>query len=88
MAAKELLRIREQFLLLITDCHVTTCPKHDLERRLDVLTRELTAVHKFSPDTSSDAYAEAEAAIKRGHFALTDDEIDAMLPAPLRKNRS
>jgi hypothetical protein len=88
IAAKELLWIREQILLLITDCHITTCAEHELERRLNVLSRELTAVYKFSPDTSPQAYAQAEAAIKTGHFTFTDGEIDAMLPTQLRKNRS
>jgi hypothetical protein len=88
IAAKELLWIREQLLLLITDCYITTCPQHELERRLDVLTRELTAVYKFSPDTSPKAFSQAERAIKSGHFTFTDGEIDAMLPTKLRKGRS
>jgi hypothetical protein len=87
VAAKELLWIREQLLLLITDCHITTCPQQELERRLDVLARELTAVYKFAPNTSPEAYTQAEAAIKGGHFTFSDDEIDAMLPTQLRKNK-
>jgi hypothetical protein len=86
-AAKELLWIREQLLLLITDCHISTCPQVELERWLDVLTRELTAVYKFAPNTSPNAYAQAEVAIKEGHFTFSDDQIDAMLPAQLRKKQ-
>jgi hypothetical protein len=87
-AAKELLWIREQLLLLITDCYISTCPQHDLERRLDVLTRELTAVYKFAPNTSPEAYAQAKAAIDGGHFTFSDEEIDLMLPTDLRKHRA
>jgi hypothetical protein len=86
-AAKELLWIREQLLLLITDCHISTCMHQELERRLDLLTRELTAVYKFAPNTSPAAFDQAEAAIKGGHFTFSDDEIDIMLPAQLRMNR-
>lgn len=87
-AAKELLWIREQLLLLITECHIAASPQQELERRLDVLTRELTAVYKFAPNTSPKAYAQAEAAIKGGHFTFSDDEIDTMLPTQLRKNKA
>jgi hypothetical protein len=48
------------------------------------MTREVTAVYKFAPNTSPQAYAAADDMIKRGHFTFNDDEIDAMLPANLR----
>jgi hypothetical protein len=53
-----------------------------------VITRELTAVYKFAPDTSPEAYAAAERMIKNGHFTFSDDEIDGMLPVDLRKKKS
>jgi len=87
VAAKELLWIREQFLLLITDCHISTVPQSELDKRLDLLTRELTAVYKFAPNTSSEAYERAKAAIKDGHFTFSGEEIDAMLPATLRSKK-
>jgi hypothetical protein len=86
-AAKELLWLREQFLLLITDCHISTYSQQRLEEQLASLTRELTAVYKFAPNTSPEAYAQAAASIKAGHFTFSDDEIDAMLPTQLRKNK-
>jgi len=86
IAAKELLWIREQLLLLITDCHISTYVQRDLESRLDVITRELTAVYKFAPNTSPEAYAQAKADIDAGHFTFSDDEIDVLLPSALRKN--
>jgi hypothetical protein len=85
VAAKELLWIREQLLLLITDCHISTCPQNQLEQRLNLITRELTAVYKFAPNTSPEAYAQAKADIDGGHFTFSDEEIDAMLPVALRK---
>jgi len=86
VAAKELLWIREQLLLLITECHMPDSTQKHLERCLEVLTRELTAVYKFAPNTSSKAYAAAEMMIKRGHFTFSDEEIDQLLPQQLRKN--
>jgi len=87
VAAKELLWLREQFLLLITDCHISTCPQKDIEHRLEALTRELTAVYKFAPNTSPEAYAQAKASLDSGHFTFSDEEIDALLPTELRKNK-
>ena len=83
LAAKELLWLREQFLLLITDCYLT-CSQKELEQRLEALTRELTAVYKFAPDTSPEAYAQAKAMIGDGHFTFSDEEIDRLLPPHLQ----
>jgi hypothetical protein len=85
--AKELLWCREQLLLLITACNGAT-PIGDLQNRLELLTREVTAVYKFAPDTSSEAYARAEKMLKGGHFTFSDVEIDELLPTALRKNSS
>lgn len=52
---------------------------------LETMTRELTAVYKFAPDTLPEAYAQASAALKGGEFTFSDDEIDAFLPQRLRK---
>lgn len=87
VAAKELLWIREQLLLLITQCHIQSSNLSQLERTLELVTREVTAVYKFAPNTSPEAYAAADGMIKRGHFTFSDDEIDAMLPTNLRKKR-
>jgi SMODS and SLOG-associating 2TM effector domain family 4 len=86
-AAKELLWIREQLLLLITRCHVNDADRRQLEQMLELITREVTAVYKFAPNTSPQAYQAADGMIKRGHFTFSDDEIDAMLPTDLRKKR-
>jgi hypothetical protein len=87
VAAKELLWIREQLLLLITECHIHDTTQKQLERCLEVITRELTAIYKFAPNTSHEAYKTAEAMIKGGHLTFSDDEIDSMLPSDLRKKK-
>lgn len=87
VAAKELLWIREQLLLLIMDCHISTCSDEKLDNCLQMIMREVTAVYKFAPNTSAKAYALADASIKGGHFTFSDEEIDSMLPVALRKNK-
>jgi hypothetical protein len=87
VTAKELLWIREQLLLLITQCHMSDVNTKHLEHALEVATREVTAVYKFAPNTSPKAYAAADGMIKRGHFTFSDDEIDNMLPTDLRKKQ-
>lgn len=87
-AAKELLWIREQLLLLIMDAHLPSVPDDKLQKALDTINRELTAVYKFAPNTSPEAYARADAMLKRGHMTFSDDEIDGMLPSRLRKSNT
>ena len=84
-AAKELLWVREQLLILIERCQIGTEEPSHLQASLETLTRELTAVYKFAPDTSPEAYAAARASLKGGDFTFSDSEIDAFLPAKLRK---
>jgi SMODS and SLOG-associating 2TM effector domain family 4 len=84
-AAKELLRIREQLLLLIERCHLESEQLSQLQSSLETITREVTAIYKFAPDTSPQAYAEASVALKSGEFTFSDDEIDTFLPPKLRK---
>jgi hypothetical protein len=85
IAAKELLWVREQVLLLIERCHSGAEPVAHLQSSLEALTRELTAVYKFAPDTSPEAYATASAALNSGEFTFSDEEIDKFLPVKLRK---
>lgn len=85
-AAKELPWIREQLLLLIMDCHMSSVPLLQLQKCLEMINRELTAVYKFAPNTSPAAYAATEKCLKSGHFIFSDDEIDGFLPVVLRKN--
>jgi hypothetical protein len=86
VAAKELLWCRQQLAMLIADCHIPL-PVETLRRDLEVINRELHAIYKFAPNTSTEAFNEADAKIKGGHFSLSDDEIDRLLPEPLRKRK-
>jgi conflict system pore-forming effector with SLATT domain len=86
-AAKELLWIREQLLLLIERCHTATEQVSHLQASLESITRELTGLYKFAPNTSPTAYAKAGAALKNGEFTFSDAEIDAFLPGKLRRTR-
>lgn len=86
VAAKELLWCRQQLMMLIADCHIPL-PIEQLRRNLDVINRELHAVYKFAPNTSPEAFMQAEASIKGGHFSLSDDEVNVMLPETLRTPR-
>ncbi|HXN74527.1 MAG TPA: SLATT domain-containing protein [Candidatus Acidoferrales bacterium] len=88
IAAKELLWLREQLLLLIGRCHSDSEPVSHLQSSLETITRELTAVYKFAPNTSPAAYADATAALKGGQFTFSEEEIDAFLPTALRKTAS
>jgi hypothetical protein len=69
-AAKELLWIREQLLLLIERCHVSSTPLVQLQSGLDTLTRELTSVYKFAPNTSPEAYGKADSSLKKANSLL------------------
>jgi len=87
-AAKELLWIREQLLLLIERCHVATEQIPNLQLCLESATRELTSIYKFAPNTSPEAYALASAALENGELTFGDDELNRFLPTKLRKNRA
>jgi hypothetical protein len=56
-------------------------------RHGSTINRELTAVYKFAPNTSPEAYSAADKSLKSGHFTFTDDEIDGFLPSVLRKKQ-
>lgn len=88
VAAKELLWLREQLLLLIAKCHISTVSNEELQRCLESLTREITTAYKFAPNTSAEAYAAAQQSLKTGHFTFSDEEIDGFLPPELRKNKT
>jgi len=85
VAAKEMLWLREQFLLLISNCHRLNPNVEHLSRSLESLTAQVTAAYKFVPGTSSKAYGEADRRLKGGQFTFSDDEIDSFLPTVLRK---
>jgi hypothetical protein len=88
VAAKELLRLREQLLLLIMKCHDDSSVDDDLQNALELITGDLITVYKFSPSTTHESYTLAVANLKGGGFIFSDDEIDLFLPPALRTKKS
>jgi hypothetical protein len=86
-AAKELLCEREQLMILISHCYGDDFDPHALEHTLETITRELSTIHKFAPDTSPEAYKLASSALNAGELTFSDSEIDALLPSSLRKKQ-
>jgi hypothetical protein len=64
------------------------CIHSALQKSLELITREVTAVYKFAPDTSPEAYAAADNMLKSGHVTFSDEEIDGFLPTELRKTKT
>jgi hypothetical protein len=84
-AAKELLCARENLFLLIVRCHIGADSVQSLQTSLEAVTRELTTLYKFAPDTCSEAFRLAGGALKAGEYTFGEAEIDALLPAQFRK---
>ncbi|MGH9414318.1 MAG: hypothetical protein ACRD0Y_11345, partial [Terriglobales bacterium] len=87
VAAKEFLRLRDEFLMLIANCHAPT-DRQAPPGRLEILLGELRTISKFALDTSPAAYKAAKRAIEEGEISFSDEEIDRLLPLELRKGRS
>lgn len=84
-AAKELLIIRERFLLLIVKCYEQTNSNKNLQDELSKLTEELTHTYSLAPETSPKAYTRAQVALKNKEaMTFSDKEIDYFLPPQLR----
>jgi hypothetical protein len=79
-----MLWLREQLLLLILDCHLSTTPIEKLQRSLESITRELTLAYKFMPNTSPEANRIAGERLNRGEMTFSDTEIDKFLPTRFR----
>jgi hypothetical protein len=84
VAAKEMLWLREQLLLLIMDCHLSTAAIDKLQRCLESLARELTLAYKFMPNTSPEANKIAGERLNKGEMTFSDAEIDKFLPEQFR----
>jgi hypothetical protein len=84
VAAKEVLCLREDLLLLIMRCQMSNAKAEDLLKDLESITRELTRAYKFMPNTSPVANGEAGKRLGRGEMTFSDEEIDNLLPAAMR----
>ena len=63
-----------------------TVPLAKLRTRRDELQSTLHKVYKSAPRTDDEAYSKAQTALKDNEeLTFSDTEIDALLPAPLRR---
>lgn len=85
IAAKRLLHLRDQYLILIQEVMSGATPIEQLRNKLESLHREVSIVYEYAPDSSSKAYSAASVALKaKEELTLTQEEIDALLPEDLR----
>lgn len=86
-AAGEIWLIREKYLSLITDLRLGLKSIGDLTLERDKLLAELHSAYNGAPSTTYAAYKKAQLALKQlEDMTFTDKEIDAFLPAQLRKD--
>lgn len=86
--ASDLWLIREKYLSLLTDLVIGRKAIEALQSERNTLLKDLHAVYSAAPPTTSKAYAEAQRALKtKEDLTFAADEIDAFLPAELKKSR-
>lgn len=85
MAAKRLLYLRDQYLILIQEAMSERTSLDQLQNKLESLHREASIVYEYSPDSSSKAYSAASEALNtKEELTLSTEEIDMLLPESLR----
>ncbi len=85
-AADRLWVIREAFLSLLTDARSGGMDDASARERRDRLQDDLSVAYRSAPRTFPKAYAEAQKALRVSEdLTFSDKEIDALLPAALRK---
>ena len=85
MAAKRLLYLRNQYLILIQEAMSDRSPIEQLQSKLESLHREASIVYEYAPDLSSKAYKAASEALKtKEELTFRCEEIDMLLPEDLR----
>ena len=85
-AAANVWFIREQYLSLLTDLSMGERPLNELVEERNRLLLELQGVYSGSPATMDSAYRKAQRALQRDEdLTFSDDEIDAFLPAELKR---
>lgn len=88
-AAADLWIIREKYLSLITDLRMGEKPIESLQEERDTLLKELHSVYSGAPSTTYEAYRKAQQALQQlEDMTFSDAEIDAFLPAELKKARA
>lgn len=78
--------LRENYLSLLTDMLSTNLNDNDLISRRDSLQKDLAEIYRGAPRTFKKAYQEATKGLKKlEELSFNDEEIDKILPPPLRK---
>ncbi len=86
VCAAKLWDIRERYLSLLTDIKSETISMEEMINKRDKLQIELFDIYKGAPRTIEKAYKNASKALKvNQELALSDEEIDMLLPIELRK---
>jgi len=88
--ATRLWRIRESYFTLIAELLSENGVKDEaqLRDRIEKLADELHDVYLSAPRTTQKAYEQASKKLKSGDCCCTDEEIDGLLPAGLRKGHA
>ena len=85
-AANELWIIREKYLSLLVDLRKLDNPIESIQKRRDDLLEQLHSVYVGAPSTTSDAYHDAQKALKiLEEMTFSKDEIESLLPVELRR---
>jgi hypothetical protein len=85
-AASDIWNVREFYLSLLTDIRDQSFDVADLRKRRDDLQSQLYKIYKSAPHTDGKAYGQAQTALKNNEdLTFSDAEIDAFLPAPLKR---
>ncbi|TCM12851.1 hypothetical protein EDF56_11715 [Novosphingobium sp. PhB165] len=85
-AAASIWPIRESYLSLLTDLRMKRITDDEGAKRRDDLQAELAAIYKGAPQTNGKAYSAAQTALKKYEdYTFSDAEIDAFVPAGLKK---
>lgn len=88
-AAANLWNIRENYLSLLTDIKDENFSIGQAKERRDDLQAELHSVYSGAPHTNSKAYKKAQDRLQnKEDLTFSDEEIDAFLPAGLKRNRN
>lgn len=82
--ANSLWLIREKYVNLMADIINPSISKNEIIKRRDELTNELDLIYKSAPSTSSEAYKNAQLALKiNEELTFSDKELNQLLPASL-----
>jgi hypothetical protein len=85
--ASDIWNVRESYLSLLTDIRDLSFPLEDLRRRRDDLQSRLAKIYRSAPHTNGKAYSDAQDALEnKEDLTFSDAEVDAFLPAPLKRS--